>query len=434
MAEAPARPKLLELAARRFDTISPAEQKLFDAAADGKDADCASLPERDRVIQADRFVWLCTNSDASAQVTYRGVSIVGAEIDGKLDLEWAKISFPILAWKCVFRDAIILSRSQIAYLNLAGSTAKQLKANSTQFGGSVFLHFGFIAEGPVNLIGATIGGDLNCTGGQFAGGGKALALSAGGAKIQGEVFMSQGFKAEGGVDFIAARIGRNLSCDGGQFVGKGEIPALNGNSAQIGGGVYLRAGFKAEGGVNLVAATIGGNLDCDGSEFVSKGDIPALDASSARIEGGVYLRRGFRAEGRANFIAARIGGNLSCIGGQFVSKGDIPALDADSAKIDGSVYFRGEVVADGTVRLTNASIGRGFQWREVKSPEKATLDLTLAKCQTLWHDQNSWPSKGNLGLFGFVYDQIDDEASPNAEVQLRWLRLQSGGPIFISTV
>ena len=46
MADTPATTKLLKLAARRFDAISPAEQKLFDAAADGKDADCTCLPEK----------------------------------------------------------------------------------------------------------------------------------------------------------------------------------------------------------------------------------------------------------------------------------------------------------------------------------------------------------------------------------------------------
>jgi hypothetical protein len=143
MADIPAKSKLLDLAKNRFDEISPAEQKLFDAAAAGKDADCTGLIEKERVVRGDRFVWLCTDPDASAQVTYRGISIGGAEIKGKVDLEWAKISFPLLAWKCVFCEAIVLSRSQLGFLNLQGSSVKQLEANRTQFEGSVFLRFGF---------------------------------------------------------------------------------------------------------------------------------------------------------------------------------------------------------------------------------------------------------------------------------------------------
>jgi len=151
------RPKLLELAKRRFDTLSPAEQKLFDAAPDGKEADCTNLSETDRVIQEDRLVWLCTSPDASAQVTPRGTIVVGAEIDGKVDLEWAKISLPIRAKNCVFRDAIVLNYDygQVAFLSLGGSTVIQLEANGTQFGESVLLRSGFQAQSPVNLNRAT---------------------------------------------------------------------------------------------------------------------------------------------------------------------------------------------------------------------------------------------------------------------------------------
>ena len=149
------RPKLLELAKRRFDTLSPAEQKLFDAAPDGKKGDCTNLSETDRVIQEDRLVRLCTSPDASAQVTPRGIIVVGAEIDGKVDLEWAKISFPIRAKNCVFRDAIVLNYGQAAFLSLGGSTVKQLEANGKQFGESVLLRSGFQAQSPVNLNRAT---------------------------------------------------------------------------------------------------------------------------------------------------------------------------------------------------------------------------------------------------------------------------------------
>jgi hypothetical protein len=71
-------PTLLQLAASRFANISPAEQKLLEAATNGKDADCTSLSEKDRIIRGDLLSWLCKNQDASAQVTYRGVSIVSA--------------------------------------------------------------------------------------------------------------------------------------------------------------------------------------------------------------------------------------------------------------------------------------------------------------------------------------------------------------------
>jgi hypothetical protein len=43
----------------------------------------------------------------------------------------------------------------------------------------------------------------------------------------------------------------------------------------------------------------------------------------------------------------------------------------------------------------------------------------------LLNAKNSWPNPGRLNVDGFVYEHIDSEASPNAEVQLQWLARQS---------
>jgi len=193
--------KLLELAAARFyQDIWPAEQRVFEAVASGEVADCIELAEKDRIIRADRLSWLCTNREASAQVTHRGLSISGAKIDGKVDLAWAKISFPITAFKCVFKDTIILSYGHIAYLNFEGSAVTDLKAVATHF--------------------------------------------------EEHVFLRNGFRADGGVDLIAAKIDGNLACEGGKLIGIGETPALDADSAKIEGGAYFRKRFSADGLVN----------------------------------------------------------------------------------------------------------------------------------------------------------------------------------------
>ena len=226
----------------------------------------------------------------------------------------------------------------------------------------------------------------------------------------------------------SATVEGNLYCQGGQFFSKGEIPALNANGAKIGGNVFLRQGFKAEGGVDLTGATIGGQLSCVGGQFIGKGEIPALNANGAKIGGNVFLHQHFRAEGRVDLTGATIQGNLECNGGQFASKGETPALNADSAKFQQSVFFRGGTVAEGKVCFAFAEVARDFQWTDLKSPEKAILDLRFTKVGRLLNHQNSWPNKGNLFVGGFVYNEIDDRASPNADVQLGWLHLQLQEP------
>jgi len=60
---------------------------------------------------------------------------------------------------------------------------------------------------------------------------------------------------------LGATIGGNLNCDGGQFVYTNSI-ALTMERASVKGNVLLCDGFSAEGQVNLSDATIDGYLDC----------------------------------------------------------------------------------------------------------------------------------------------------------------------------
>ena len=147
---------LPQLAASRFVKLSLAEEKLVNAAANGTAADCSKLSREDRIIRGDLLSWLCTNPQASVQLTDRGVSVLGAEIAGKVDLEWAKISFPIVASQCAFKDPVILSHSDIAFLSFIGSSVTDLKADASYFEGSIYLTDGFEADGKVNFYGATI--------------------------------------------------------------------------------------------------------------------------------------------------------------------------------------------------------------------------------------------------------------------------------------
>jgi hypothetical protein len=415
---------LKQLAEDRFDQdIWPAEQRLFEATASGKDADCADLPEKERVIRADRISWLCTNPEAFACVTHRGLSITGAKIDGNVDLAWAKIPFRISATTCVFSGTVDVRRGDITFLNLGGSSVNQLNANTAHFGG-VFLRNGFKAEGGVNLVGAYIDGNLECGGSQFIGDDKVLALDASGATVKGGLYLRGGFKAEGGVKLVRAKIDGDLDCSGGEFISKTGTPALDANGVEVKGAVSMRNGFKADGGVKLLAAKIGSNLSCIGGEFTSKTKTPALDTNSAKIEGNVLLRDGFKAEGGVNLVIAKIAGNLECDGGYFVGNERVPALNADGAKIDGSVYLRKGFKAEGRIVFFNTNVGSNFQLRDVQSPEGATISLRYAKVGTLLNDKNSWPREPNLEVDGFSYDQIGDRAFPNAKVQLGWLQRQ----------
>src|SRR5208283_4735673 len=94
------------------------------------------------------------------------------------------------------------------------------------------------------------------------------------------VFLNDDFHAEGEVRMLGAQIGGDLDCTRGAF----ENPsgdALSADRSSVAGDVILREGFHAKGDIRLVGVQIGGNLDCTNSKLTK------LTAKSASIKGNI---------------------------------------------------------------------------------------------------------------------------------------------------
>jgi len=113
---------------------------------------------------------------------------LGAEIQGTVDLEWAKILFPVRTERRVFKDSLILRNSHLVCLDLANTSIPQLNAQNARFDGSVSLHNGATVKGGVDLMGAKIEGDLECRSGRFFTENKEWALKARGLPLRGAFF------------------------------------------------------------------------------------------------------------------------------------------------------------------------------------------------------------------------------------------------------
>jgi hypothetical protein len=394
----------------------------------GVEADPAKAADwkTERVIRSDRLKWLCTDPAASELVSPRGISIIGARIDSVLNLQWARVTYPLQMRRCAFTEKLILEGSHLCSLNLQATFVKDLAAAGLNVDESVTMNDGFKAEGKVEIMNATIGGNFECDAGQFTGA-EGIALDARSAKIGSNVSLGQA-RLDGGVDFSGATIGGIFQCDGAQFINskgrslnldsvkidrnlflrkanfQGEVwlynaiiggnfectggtftgsenGALDACSAKIGSNVYLNASFAATRKVAVVlqAATIGGDLICSGGTFAGS-ENGALNANSVKIGSNASLGQA-RFEGEVNFGGATIGGNLACDGGTFANKKGY-ALNFDSAKIDRNVFLRNHASFEGGVWLYNAWIGGNFECSHstFKGFEKEpALDATSAK-------------------------------------------------------
>jgi hypothetical protein len=462
---------LITLAHLKFTKFSSddertAFEKFIQKVHDGEKADFVPKPEpgadpqslkintdpayadrwaKDRVIKAEWINWLCKNREASALVTSRGIEIVGARVDGVVNIAWAKVPFPLLVKGCAFSDELDLSQSSLRSVQLENSEIKRLDGPGLSVERDIDLTR-IRAKGPVYLRNATIGGSLQCDGGHFEQGEfsarskinpPALYLSL--AKIGAGVYLNN-IEASGVVELSYAEIDGNVNCLGAHLDGIAahKYPPDNAffaESMKVTGNVFFNSDksrhqdFTANGTVVIRNASIGGNLDCEGGNF-SNLPVKSIDAESVKVGADVYMRYGFRSKGTVDFRNSTIAGNLDCDGGYFdnlVDNIERDALGINSARIDGSVLLRKSFEARGILLFLAANIGNVLELG--KPGEKANLaaailDLRDVKAEGLLNERQSWPKE--CRLHGFTFNVLADGAAFNAKNQIKWLRRQRG--------
>jgi hypothetical protein len=375
---------LEDLARKKFSDppLSAAEERVVRAASNGTEADCRDLGGGDdpakadgtarvpkkwpqtRNVRADLIRWLCIDREAREQIDARGLLIQGARIAEPLDLSFTNVPFPLAMFDCRLDQPLNFQWAKFALLSLEGSWTGQIFADGLNVQGGLFLRNHFHAEGEVRLLGATIGADLDATGGTFRNS-NGKALNAAGVNVTGSVFIKQGLNAKG--------VAENK--------------------------------FVAEGEVVLVGATIGGELDAAGGTFRNPAKL-ALNAGRIEVAGSVYLRRGFSADGEVRLTSAEIKGQLAVVDAW------IDELKLESARVTGTLFWR--------------NIHKDHKDRHPDFPNKEWkphLNLADAKAGALVDQEASWPEKGRLILDGFVYGSVAD-GPIDAKTRLDWLHLQ----------
>jgi hypothetical protein len=196
-------------------------------------------------------------------------------------------------------------------------------------GHDVVMGPGFSSSGDVRLDGASIGWNLDCCGGRFSNP-HMIAISASGASIKGDIHLKdddhleptkapdqRNFVADGEIRLDGATIGGNLDCTGGRFANPGLV-AIEASGMTIKGHTLLKADsnidhkrnaqdklFSADGEVKFRNARIGGDLNFNGGRFFH-----GIDASAAVIDGHVHLSEWFKSDDKVTFTFAKVGRSL----------------------------------------------------------------------------------------------------------------------------
>ena len=237
-------------------------------------------------IRADLIRFLVRGGNEDHPVDPYGVRLTGARITETLTLEGCRDLRTLRLIACHFDEAPILRDAAGQMINFSGSYLPGLQADRLTTTGSVFLRQGFEAAGAVRLLGAKIGGNLECSGGKFLGKDEdGDTLIADRLTTAGSVFLNDDFEAAGTVRLLGAKIGGDLYCVAGKFSGHGT--AFHLQTAKVTGGFLWRdLPAPPKGLVNLEAAEVGILVD-DPKSWPEKGRLILDGFRYGRIAAGL---------------------------------------------------------------------------------------------------------------------------------------------------
>ena len=274
--------------------IGPNEVKLLEKIKSGKpywgEVDQEGKPTKTFKAEFLRFIAL--GGDDDNPIPEMGIEIFHVTVEGSFDLSGTTESRPLFLRNCVFLEKINLRGATLNTFSLKCSKTKEIDALGTRFLGYVALlgneNEPFVACGEVNLISATVKGDIYCQRGRFINP-KGKAIFADRIEVGGSVYLSKGFEARGSVRFLGARISHDLVCSGGRFEinRRGSAERIGNND---GAGSVL----------SLPEARISGRL------YLGKGPTPS-DQSTTRPESSPISDKPVTFKGSINLLGAQVG-------------------------------------------------------------------------------------------------------------------------------
>jgi hypothetical protein len=309
-----------------------------------------------------------------------GIRLRGARITGQLDLENVAGELALDLRDCLLSDGVVLRCAELPTLTLTGCRigqapgspdapvdATRLTARLLSLAGSTVTADGTAA---VRVAAARVG-TLDCRGATFENS-SGPALDADGLRVDQSVFLNDGFTAagigdRGTVRLLGAHIGGQLNCGGARLRGT-TGPALDAGNLSVARDVLLHGGFTAtsaggQGTIRLAAARVG-TLLCAGARLENTGG-PALDANNLTVDWDLGLNDGFTAtgadeDGTVLLTSARIGSLFDCTGAKLANTTG-PALDANGLQVGQDVALdHGFAARTGhpvALILTDARIG-----------------------------------------------------------------------------
>lgn len=470
--------------------INSAVDRVLAAAVRGSDAELSPVTKIDDPAAYPSHAVLAADFVRSillghhANVHEKGPRIIGARVDGVLDLDACDVRTPLRFERCHFSEAIVFRSAKIRYIDMRKCFVPGVEGDDAQVAGSMRFQEEFLGGAILRLRGMRVAGSVHFSGGSFAGSrpttmDQPRAIDCSQSHIEGSIFLDNGFKAFGGqVRLRGVKVASNIDCSGGTF----DFPegdALFCEGAEVRGRVLLTDGFRANGRVVFAGAQIEQHFDVSDAlisnsiqgkpigKALHLGDVHfgrSLRIKDSKFLGSVWLE-GAHIESELRFSGTRLTGCPPSENATAIFE-DM-ALNARRVQVKGDVFLENDFSAVGPVVFRGAHIKGAFRCIgasfECERRQPSALDLSAVKIDDaliirrpvpkvhpnesgafgirggldlrsatvgrVIDDDLMWPTRGHLKLNGFKYGALDGYEALSGrrednKKRIRWLRLQ----------
>jgi hypothetical protein len=332
----------------------------------------------ERSIQADRMRVGGTVRFLRRFVATAEIRLLGAHIEGSLDLTGASIS-------CSDGPALDLGDAFIggSIFLIADSEGRRpvirgrIDMGSARISGQLLIRNATLTKSRTTPVGSGYSRSRI----------RGSALSAPRLSVGAEMTLEANCRVVGGLDLAMSDLGSLSIADGSSLRADGHT-ALDLTHAEFRSGLTLEPGVEVRGTVRLTGAHVRGDLSLKGVQLRSPEQLAlasddaepshrpdglsgsevnypsmgyAIRADGVKVAGSALLGEGLTAGGAVRLAGAEIAGSLICSGAQLLGRdenGD--ALVANQLKVGGSVLLNAGFTSAGSVRIPGATIVRNL--------------------------------------------------------------------------
>src|SRR5882724_4578528 len=205
--------QLIALAVKRFGgDLLPNEVKVIHTSVSDEPL-LQEISQHQQPVRPEFLRWLASDNDAAGFIDAKGIRVSSATIEGQLDLSFCRVASMLVFRFCRFQDELLLLHSELRGLALnACHTSKGVVAHGAVLHGPLFLQEGFESSSSVDFHSALIEASVQCGGYLHPTDSYSLSLES--ATVKGDIFLTSEFRSCGEVRLLGATIGGDFNCSG----------------------------------------------------------------------------------------------------------------------------------------------------------------------------------------------------------------------------